>query len=121
MLVLSRRPDEKVVLPSVPAVIKVISSQAGLVRLGIEAPAHVPILREELCREDALPGAQHDLRARLDNLTHGLSLLRRQLKDGGPAVRHTLETLEEELRGLRRQLGAAGPRDGLALVGRAGA
>src|SRR5262245_42419647 len=48
MLVLSRRPDEKILLPSVPALIKVISSQAGLVRLGIEAPSHVPILREEL-------------------------------------------------------------------------
>ena len=51
MLVLSRRPDEKILLPSVPVVIKVISSQAGLTRLGIQAPSHVPILREELCSD----------------------------------------------------------------------
>src|SRR5215218_3498279 len=47
--------DEKILLPTVPAIIKVISAQAGLVRLGIEAPAHVPILREELTRNDKHP------------------------------------------------------------------
>ena len=50
MLVLSRRPDEKILLPTIPAVIKIISTQTGLARIGIEAPAHVPILREELCQ-----------------------------------------------------------------------
>ena len=48
MLVLSRRPEEKIVLPTVPAVIKVVSAQAGVVRLGIEAPAEVMVYREEL-------------------------------------------------------------------------
>ena len=61
MLVLSRRPDEKILLPTVPAVIKVISSQAGLVRLGIEAPAHVPIVRAELCRDGACPSQRRRL------------------------------------------------------------
>jgi carbon storage regulator CsrA len=118
MLVLSRRPEEKILLPTVPAVIKVISSQAGLVRLGIEAPANVPILREEIARserprpadaiaEPGQPALRHFVRNRLNNLTLGLALLRMQLADADPVVRKTLEGLEEELEALRRQVAAS--------------
>jgi carbon storage regulator CsrA len=112
MLVLSRRPDEKILLPTVPAVIKVISSQAGLTRLGIDAPAHVTILREELSREGravAEPASddRHALRNRLNNLNLGLALLRMQLGAAGPAVRQTLAGLEQELHALRRQVAPA--------------
>ena len=118
MLVLSRRPDEKILLPSVPALIKVISSQAGLVRLGIEAPSHVPILREELvASRPGLPPAEapsvpeqatlrHFVRNRLNNLILGLTLLRMQLGECDAAVQKTLEGLEEELQALRRQVAA---------------
>lgn len=119
MLVLSRRLDEKILLPTVPAIIKVISAQTGLVRLGIEAPSHVPILREELTRNDKNPGLPNvtdevppgdamDLRPvvrnRLNNLILGLTLLRMQLVDCDPVVRKTLDGLEEELQALRRQV-----------------
>jgi len=122
MLVLSRRPDEKIVLPTVPAVIKVISSQAGLVRLGIEAPSHVPILREELTRgerglplsagsspppDGSVPGLRHFVRNRLNNLTLGLTLLRMHLTDNDPLVRKTLDGIEEELQALRRQVASS--------------
>ena len=110
MLVLSRRPDEKIVLPTVPAVIKIISSQAGLVRLGIDAPADVPILREELTHEEPDPRTlkaervktNHVLRNRLNNLTLALTLLRMKLPDATPAVRATLAGIEEELQALQR-------------------
>ena len=119
MLVLSRRLDEKILLPTVPAIIKVISAQTGLVRLGIEAPSHVPILREELTRNDKNPGLPpvaddgevgdaRDLRPvvrnRLNNLILGLTLLRMQLVECDPVVRKTLDGLEDELQGLRRQV-----------------
>ncbi len=123
MLVLSRRPDEKILLPTVPAVLKVISSQAGLVRLGIEAPAHVPILREELYRgekspllSDSLstsdtsspsPTVRHAVRNRLNNLVLGLTLLRMRLVNCDAAVRETLDGMETELQELRLHL--AGP------------
>jgi carbon storage regulator CsrA len=116
MLVLSRRPDESILLPSVPAIIKVISSQAGVVRLGIEAPAHVPILREELTRQgrplapaaDETPtNVRHTLRNRLHNLMLGLSLLRVQLPDSNPVVRKTLDGMEEEIQALRLALASA--------------
>jgi carbon storage regulator CsrA len=121
MLVLSRRADEKVVLPTVPAVIKVLSSQNGVVRLGIEAPSHVPILREELChdgRPEAAPAAapapepcppkvRHILRNRLNNLTLGLALLRMRLQEAGdPAVHKDLAGLEAELEALREYVAA---------------
>jgi len=48
MLVLSRRLNERILLPTVPAAVQVVSIKPGVVRLGIEAPAQVPVLREEL-------------------------------------------------------------------------
>lgn len=47
MLVLSRRPGEKVVLPSLGVTIEVIPSKGSSVRLGIDAPRDVLILRDE--------------------------------------------------------------------------
>jgi len=119
MLVLSRRPDEKILLPTVPAVFKVLSSQTGLVRLGIEAPAHVPILREELTRSDRLSlrasrstgekassegSSRHVVRNHLNNLNLALTLLRMQMSDGAPNLIHTLDGIQEELRVLREIL-----------------
>jgi carbon storage regulator CsrA len=130
MLVLSRRPDEKILLPTVPAIIKVISSQAGLVRLGIEAPSHIPILREELTRDERKPGLpaireplesaspnlRHFVRNRLNNLILGLTLLRMHLVDSDPVVRKTLDGIEEELQSLRQHV-MAGSADADEPVG----
>src|SRR5947209_1144647 len=108
MLVLSRRPDEKIVLPTVPAIIKVVNAQSGLVRLGIEAPDHVPILREELCRgERARPAVEaatvtpvddsleprYVLRNRLNNVILGLALLRMRLRNCDEEVARNLDGL----------------------------
>ena len=123
MLVLSRRPDEKILLPTVPALIKVISAQAGLVRLGFEAPSDVPILREELTRGDRdLPPAPSDesfaggaesprqnLRGRLKHLTLGLTMLRLQLGECDPVVRKMLDDIEEGLAELRRTVRLSKP------------
>jgi carbon storage regulator CsrA len=126
MLVLSRRPDEKVLLPTVPAIIKVISSAAGLARLGIEAPSHVPILREELYRSGPgvepvaaagpaaghVPNLCHFVRDRLNNLILGLTLLRMSLVECDPSVRRTLDGMEEELQALRLAVAASAEQDG---------
>ncbi len=115
MLVLSRRLDEKILLPTVPALIKVISSNAGLVRLGFEAPADVPILREELTKGAPLPppfanddfegGLESDrntVRGRLHDLTLEVTLLRMQMRDCDPVVRQTLDEINRALHTLRR-------------------
>jgi carbon storage regulator CsrA len=57
MLVLARRLNEKVVLPSLGVTVQVLDIRRGTVRLGIEAPPEVTVLREELvskpCRNAA--------------------------------------------------------------------
>jgi two-component system, OmpR family, response regulator len=48
MLVLSRRLKEKLVLPGLGVAVQVLSIRGNVVRLGIDAPHDVPVLREEL-------------------------------------------------------------------------
>ena len=45
---LTRRVNEKVVLPSLGVTVQVLSARNGVVRLGVAAPAEVKVLREEL-------------------------------------------------------------------------
>jgi len=48
MLVLSRRSNEQIVLPTLDVVITVLGVSGGKVRLGIDAPRHIPVLRREV-------------------------------------------------------------------------
>jgi carbon storage regulator CsrA len=48
MLVLSRRLHERIVLPTLGITITVVAVKPGVVRLGIEAPPDVAVLRKEL-------------------------------------------------------------------------
>ena len=70
MLVLSRRPNEKVLFPSINTAVQVLSIKGGTVRLGIEAPPEVTILRAELQDRPAERGATRRGVAR-----HGLAPL----------------------------------------------
>jgi two-component system, OmpR family, response regulator len=58
MLVLSRRLNEKILLPSIHTSVEVLDIKGDRVRLGIEAPASVTILREELAARQAAEGGQ---------------------------------------------------------------
>ena len=48
MLVLTRRPQQKIVLPDLQVTVTVVAVKGGAVRIGIEAPPDVQVLREEL-------------------------------------------------------------------------
>jgi carbon storage regulator len=48
MLVLTRRPGQKIVLPGLDITIHVAAIKSGSVRIGIEAPPAVAVLRGEL-------------------------------------------------------------------------
>lgn len=52
MLVLARKVDEAIVIGD-NIMVKVVSVENGVVKLGIEAPKDVAILRDELAREVA--------------------------------------------------------------------
>ena len=53
MLVLSRKSGERLVLTvgRYRATIEVLAASRGRVRIGIDAPPAIRVLREELCRE----------------------------------------------------------------------
>ena len=99
MLVLSRRHNEKILLPSVGASIEVLEIKGDRVRLGIDAPANVTILREELADKQGLRSIadmraaveaatleareqRHLLRNQLNTATVGIAVARRQLEAG---------------------------------------
>ena len=57
MLVLSRKIGERIVLPGCGVTVTVLASRGGQVRLGISAPAGVPVQREENLRRPGRPAA----------------------------------------------------------------
>ena len=48
MLVLSRRPNEKILFPSIGISVEIVQTKGNTVRVGIEAPEDIRILRGEL-------------------------------------------------------------------------
>jgi carbon storage regulator CsrA len=52
VLVLSRRLNEQIVLPELNITIQIVAIKPGVVRIGIEAPPDVPVLREELLEKE---------------------------------------------------------------------
>jgi carbon storage regulator CsrA len=120
MLVLSRRTNEKILFPSINATVQIVSVKGAVVRLGIDAPPEVAILREELQnraemgRANLAPAAstearlrelRHMVRNRLNVTSVGLGLLRQQAKAGSTDdLERTIAKMEEEMQLLRRRL-----------------
>src|SRR5262245_16739817 len=99
MLVLTRRATQRILLPSVPASVQVLAVRAGAVRLGIDAPRHVTVVREEVADDSPASPSRHALRNHLNNLSLALGLLRVQLTQAPrQELRHTLDGMEEEVR-----------------------
>jgi carbon storage regulator CsrA len=115
MLVLSRRPGEKILFPSLGVSVEVLRSRGSVVRLGIEAPAEIPIIRGEIAESDdpadlvsRSPSAvqRHELRNQLNQLTLKLELLRMQLEAGqADQPDRTLSEAISDLSDLERRMG----------------
>jgi CheY-like chemotaxis protein/sRNA-binding carbon storage regulator CsrA len=96
MLVLSRRPGQKIVFPSLGIAIEVLRTSGTVTRLGVEAPFNVPVMRDEVVARrsqatDAPPAApmsaaerqkQHTWRNKLNHLLLKLQLLQVELEHG---------------------------------------
>jgi carbon storage regulator len=48
MLVLTRKPGEKIIIPQLNVTITVVGIQGDRVNLGFEAPRNIPIARDEV-------------------------------------------------------------------------
>lgn len=67
MLVLGRKEDEAIFIGD-NIMVKVVSVENGIVKLGIEAPKNVTILREELAREVAASNKSANHKSDADEL-----------------------------------------------------
>jgi carbon storage regulator CsrA len=96
MLVLSRRLNERIVFPGFKASVEIVGVKAGVVRLGINAPPDVTVLREEVpdrvkeWGEEPQQPENEDLVARL--------------RKHNRILRHRLLSCSADLKLLRRQL-----------------
>lgn len=117
MLVLSRRPDERIVFPNVGITVQVLRVRGNVVKIGIEAPSDVSILREEL-EEHQTPqetpktsspagegnsrrsrGSSHAFRNRLNSILLALHVCQRKCQAGhtedvGPLLQKALSDIE---------------------------
>ncbi len=96
MLVLSRRPGQKIVFPGLGISIEVLQSKGTVTKLGIEAPAEIEIHRHEVLEkadfraagtdgpsiDEATRERRHQLNNKLNALTLKLQLLQRQIAQG---------------------------------------
>jgi carbon storage regulator CsrA len=119
MLVLTRRPNENIVFPGPGVTVHVLSTKKGAVRIGIEAPPEIVVLRgevQERQRQWDPPAAAADASASVRNLANrrietarlGLAEARRLLAAGRAAdAADTLQHIDEDLALLERRLGGA--------------
>ncbi|HVS37022.1 MAG TPA: response regulator [Gemmataceae bacterium] len=104
MLVLSRRPGQRILFPHLNIAVQVLPGRGSVVRLGIEAPPHVAVLREELAPAEMPPAEiappapemdrkqRHDLRGQLNTLAMALHVAEMQLQAGRTAdAEHTIQ------------------------------
>ena len=108
MLVLSRKQNEKIMFPNLGITIQVVRSSGKAVRIGVDAPEGVRIIRDEIAdEEDHKPAPppmgrkeQHLLRNRLNAATLGLQLLQQKVAMGkleasDPLIAKVLSELQE--------------------------
>jgi carbon storage regulator CsrA len=94
MLVLSRGRNDKVVFPSLGMSVEILRISGNKVRIGIDAPKNIPVLRHEIAEQDGhsfrdegsnqAVGSRlsHNIRNRLHTAALGLHLLHKKLETG---------------------------------------
>ncbi len=122
MLVMTRRLKERILIPAVGAAVEVVALGRRAVRLGVAAPPHVAVLREEVYRARAAldplaapgpvaagrAGGEHVVRNRLNNVGLGLAVLRARMAGAPADARAVLEQVQAEFLALCGEL-LAGP------------
>jgi carbon storage regulator CsrA len=124
MLVLSRKENEKILFPHLGIALQVLRLGGGKVRLGIEAPDDVSVVRHEIASPDQIEefaqrlqqssaGGSHAARNRLHTMLLGLCLVQKQLaRNLMEDAEDSLEDLIAQLQGLDHELGKDRPTGG---------
>lgn len=92
MLVLSRREKEKVLFPTLGISIEILRARGNAIRLGIEAPAEIPVLRSEIAEKKSI------------EFTPDADATRRQLGELARAVQFRLDSAALALNELHQNL-----------------
>jgi carbon storage regulator CsrA len=112
MLVLSRKENEKVLFPNLGIALQVLRVAGGKVRIGIEAPTDVSVVRFEIASPEQIDqlserlqrstgSLTHELRNRLNTTLLALHVLQQQLaRNMMDDAEETLERLLSGMRGL---------------------
>lgn len=117
MLVLSRRQGQRILFPSLGITVSVLPASGSAVRLGIQAPSDVNVVREEIAdrRETTEEAdaksrrARHDLLSHLNTLGLAIVVAQKQLKAGLTAA---AEQTLQEAQAVLEKLPEAGAWDG---------
>jgi len=125
MLVLSRRPNDKVVFPHLGITVEILRVTGNSVRVGIDAPPDVAVVRNEIMEQGKLfPRPEvaeakgisvHRLRNKLNKASLALYVMQRQLEAGKTAEAEEnlnkalteFEALDQEIGNYEQQRAAA--------------
>lgn len=121
MLVLSRKENQRVLFPNLGITCEIVKIAGNAVRVGIDAPDDVRIVREEIAGTDVLEQAQqtrqrsHELRNRLNRAGLALHVVQKQLDRGlSDQAQQTLERALHEFSELDQLVadGSSVPNEG---------
>lgn len=90
MLVLSRKENQRIVFPNLSIAIEIVRITGNSVRVGVDAPPEIRVLREEIANQQGILDSEdntsksfrHAVRNRLNTATLALHLMQRQLELG---------------------------------------
>ena len=119
MLVLSRKQDDKIVFPHLGITVEILKIAGRSVRVGVQAPDDVRVLRHELAEQEDFKVSEtprpsglsdHALRNRLNRATLGLQLAQKQLEfDQVARADETMARVLAEFESLDEELGRQRP------------
>lgn len=121
MLVLSRKENERLMFPHLGIALEILRVGNGRVRLGIEAPSDVSVVRNEIASDEQLAqftqrlkqtakSATHEVRNQLHQTLLGLCLVQKQIEHSlFDEAENSLQQLIESLHGLDAALGKRQP------------
>jgi carbon storage regulator CsrA len=113
MLVVTRRPNEKIIFPNLGISIQILRINGNTAKVGVDAPPEIKILREEICpisSPETLAKRDHALANALSKVTLGIHLARKQWEAGFQQEAYaTLETTLSALESLEKSSSTSKP------------